>query len=183
MWTIKTQFVQDCALERVTQNHAAHKWHTWQVHIYTGLCMLMQGSSLQLRVHWRGEWGSVISALWMKGTIRSGTKRAAFWLLSLRQEEAPDVNRGQKPGVRRHLLPLMSAATTSRAGADSKNYLADLQPPLVPTVTHNCSGSSAMSWALAALSLCNFSSALSSNRSSIQESKRGSGISSKLEPP
>lgn len=67
---------------------------------------------------------------------------SCFWLLSLRQEESPDVNRRHKLGVHRHPLPLMSAVTTTLTGADSKNYLAGLQPPCVPTVTDNCVQSS-----------------------------------------
>lgn len=53
------------------------------------------------------------------------------------QEEWPDGYSRCEAGVHRHLLPPMSAVSTSLAGADSKNYLAGLAPPFVPTVTHN----------------------------------------------
>lgn len=56
----------------------------------------------------------------------------------LRQEERPDGYSRREAGVHRHLLPPMSAVSTGLAGADSKNYLASLAPPFVPTVTHNC---------------------------------------------
>lgn len=67
--------------------------------------------------------------------------RAAFgsWR-SLRQEESTDGNGGHKTGVHRRRLPLMSTATATLTRANSKNYLAGLQPPppSVPTVTDKC---------------------------------------------
>lgn len=88
---------------------------------------------------WRIRWCKL-------GTVNEGDNKvrdheSCFWLLSscrsLRQEESPDANRRYKPGVHRHLLPLMSTVTTTLTTANSKKYLAGLQTPFVPTVTDN----------------------------------------------
>lgn len=89
---------------------------------------------------WRGRWCE-LSAV-NEGDNKVRDRESRFWLLSScrspRQEESPDGNRRHEPGVHRHLLPLMSTATTTLTGANSKNYLAGLQPPFVPTVSDNC---------------------------------------------
>ncbi len=159
MRTIKTQFVQDCAAERARQNHTAslHKndthgtplseasthLHTL-VHAHAGKAIIALGS-LPWRIR-RRELSTV-----NEGDNKVRDHESCFWLLSscrsLRQEEeeeekeeeeSPDGNRRQKPGVHRHLLPLMSNATTTLTGANSKNYLAGLQLPFVPTVADKC---------------------------------------------
>ncbi len=151
MRTIKTQFVQDCAAERVRQNHTAllHKNDTH------GVQLSQASTHLHTLAHTRAN--KAITALgslpWRirrrelsamnEGDNKVRDHESCFWLLnsckSLRQEEeeSPDGNRRRKPGVHRHLLPLMSNATTTLAGANSKNYLAGLPPPFVPTVADN----------------------------------------------
>lgn len=150
MRTIKTQFVRDCAAERARQNHSA-PWHKNDTH---GMTLSQTSTCLHTLVHaqaskaiialgslpWRIRWCELSTV--NEGDNKVRDHESCFWLLSpcrsLRQEESPDGNRRHKPGVHRHLLPLMSTATTTLAGANSKNYLAGLQPPFVPTVTDNC---------------------------------------------
>ena len=140
MRTIKTQFVQDCAAERARQNHTAllHKNDTHgtplsqastHLHALVRARAIIALGSLPWRMR-RRELSAVNEG---DNKVRDHES-----CRSLRQEESPDGNRRHKPGVHRHLLPLMSTATTTLAGANSKNYLAGLQPPFVPTVTDNC---------------------------------------------
>lgn len=150
MRTIKTQFVQDCAAEQARQNHTAprHKNDTHGmpplqasthphelVHAHASEAIIALGS-LPWRIR-RCELSTV-----NEGDNKVRDHESCFWLLSscrsLRQEESPDGNRRQKPGAHRNLPPLMSTATTTLSGANSKNYLTGLQPSFVPTVTDNC---------------------------------------------
>lgn len=147
MRTIKTQFVQDCAAERARQNRTAppHKkkkksGHTWHATIAGGHTSAHAcarscerghyscGGSLPWRIR-RREFSAA-----NEGDNKVRDHESCFWLpsscSSLRHEESPDGNRRHKPGVHRHLLPLMSTA-------NSKNYLAGLRPRLVSAATDN----------------------------------------------
>lgn len=147
MRTIKTQFVQDCAAERARQNHTArpHKkkkksGHTWHATIAGG----HTSAHACARSCERGHYSCGGSLPWRmrrrefsaanEGDNKVRDHESCFWLpsscSSLRHEESPDGNRRHKPGVHRHLLPLMSTA-------NSKNYLAGLRPRLVSAVTDN----------------------------------------------
>lgn len=147
MRTIKTQFVQDCAAERARQNHTAppHKkkkksGHTWHATIAGG----HTSAHACARSCERGHYSCGVSLPWRmrrrefsaanEGDNKVRDHESCFWLpsscSSLRHEESPDGNRRHKPGVHRHLLPLMSTA-------NSKNYLAGLRPRLVSAATDN----------------------------------------------
>lgn len=147
MRTIKTQFVQDCAAERARQNHTAppHKkkkksGHTWHATIAGG----HTSAHACARSCERGHYSCGVSLPWRmrrrefsaanEGDSKVRDHESCFWLpsscSSLRHEESPDGNRRHKPGVHRHLLPLMSTA-------NSKNYLAGLRPRLVSAATDN----------------------------------------------
>lgn len=120
----------------------AQKRHTWHdtigdehVYLHTREAIIALGL-----LPWRIRWCELSAVNEGDNKVRDHESR--LWLLSScrspRQEESADGNRRHKPGVRRHLLPLMSTVTTTLAGANSKNYLAGLQPPFVPAVTDNC---------------------------------------------
>lgn len=147
MRTIKTQFVQDCAAERARQNRTAppHKkkkksGHTWHATIAGG----HTSAPACARSCERGHYSCGGSLPWRmrrrefsaanEGDNKVRDHESCFWLpsscSSLRHEESPDGNRRHKPGVHRHLLPLMSTA-------NSKNYLAGLRPRLVSAATDN----------------------------------------------
>lgn len=147
MRTIKTQFVQDCAAERARQNRTAppHKkkkksGHTWHATIAGG----HTSAHACARSCERGHYSCGVSLPWRmrrrefsaanEGDNKVRDHESCFWLpsscSSLRHEESPDGNRRHKPGVHRHLLPLMSTA-------NSKNYLAGLRPRLVSAATDN----------------------------------------------
>lgn len=137
-------------MDRARQNHTApvHKNNTH------GMTLLQTSTHLHTLLHahaskaiialgslqWRIRWCELSTV--NEGDNKVRDHESCFWLRSscrsLRQEESPDGNRRHKPGVHRHLLPLMSAATTTPHRVNSKNYLAGLQPPFVPTVTDNC---------------------------------------------
>lgn len=105
------------------------------VHAHASKAIIASGT-----LPWRIRWCELSTV--NEGDSKVRDHERCLWLLSscrsLRQEESPDGNRRHKPGVQRHLLPLMSTTATTLTGANSKNYLAGLQPPFVPTVTDNC---------------------------------------------
>lgn len=125
----------------MTHTHMACHYHKPGTHLHALVHAHVSTGIIALgSLPWRIRWCELSGVNEGDNKVRDHESR--FWPLSSyrssRQDESPDGNRRHKPGVHRHLLPLMSTATTTLTGANSKNYLAGLQRPFVPTVTDNC---------------------------------------------